>query len=251
MRKIFISAGHSNKPGRDRGASGNGFIEGELTVELRDLIVKELKKLGINPIVDKDDSILSQTINFFRNLTTKTCIVLDIHWNAATPKATGTETLIPLENTKFERELAAKLSEVVANRLKIPLRGRHGGFQGVKTEAQSHHGRLGWMRLTGENILMEICFITNKNDMEAYQREKLVLAKDIADVLFEFSKKGNELPNIKDHKNKRDNVNTHTVVRGDTLFHIARRYNTTVAELRRLNSLKNDLIRVGQVLKIK
>ena len=42
MRKIFISAGHSNKQGTDRGASGNGFIEGELTVELRDLIVSEL-----------------------------------------------------------------------------------------------------------------------------------------------------------------------------------------------------------------
>ena len=245
MRKIFISAGHSNKPGRDRGASGNGFIEGELTVELRNLIVTELNKLGIKPVVDQDDSILSQTINFFRNLATKTCIVLDIHWNAATPAATGTETLIPSENTEFERRLAAKLSEVVADRLKIRLRGNHAGFKGVKTEAQSHHGRLGWMRLTGENVLMEICFITNKNDMDSYQIEKLTLAKDIAKVLFDFANESNRVPT------KKDSTNTYTVVRGDTLSRIARRHNTTVSELRRLNSLKSDLIKIGQVLKVK
>ena len=182
MRKIFISAGHSNTKGKDRGAIGNGYIEGDLTVEFRNLLVSELKKLGVKAIVDKDDSISSQTLNFFRNLTTNTCIVLDIHWNAANASATGTETLIPSQNTDFERRLAAKLSEVVANRLKIPLRGRHAGFSGVKTEAESHHGRLGWMRLTGENVLMEICFISNPNDMRSYQENKVQLASDIANV---------------------------------------------------------------------
>jgi hypothetical protein len=35
MKKLILSAGHSNMTGRDRGASGCGFIEGDLTVELR------------------------------------------------------------------------------------------------------------------------------------------------------------------------------------------------------------------------
>ena len=39
MRTIFISAGHSDG-GIDKGASGNGYVEGVLTVEQRDLIVK-------------------------------------------------------------------------------------------------------------------------------------------------------------------------------------------------------------------
>lgn len=247
MRKIFISAGHSNKPGKDRGASGNGFIEGELTVELRNLIVSELKKMGVNPVVDEDDSILSQSINFFRNLTTNTCIVMDIHWNAGPPTATGTETLIPSENTKFERELAGKISEVVSKRLGIRLRGNHRGILGVKTEAESHHGRLGWMRLTGENILPEICFISNKSDMESYQKNKQCLAKDIANVLVEFASDGNtkaiELPT--------NQIKTHSVVSGDTLSRIALRYGTTVDSLRKLNNLNNDIIRVGQVLKVR
>ena len=45
---------------------------------------------------------------------------------------------------------------------------------------------------------------------------------------------------------------THTVVRGETLSGIALRFNTTVAELQRLNNIPNpNLIRVGQVLTIR
>ena len=44
---------------------------------------------------------------------------------------------------------------------------------------------------------------------------------------------------------------THTVVRGDTLSGIARRYGTTVSYLAKLNNIRNvNLIYVGQVLKI-
>jgi N-acetylmuramoyl-L-alanine amidase len=240
MRKIFISAGHSNKSGQDRGASGNGFIEGELAVELRNLIASELKKLGINPIMDKDNSILSESLTFFKNLTTNTCIVLDIHWNAAAT-ATGTETLIPAQNTEFERSLAGRLSQSVSNRLGIPMRGRHAGVQGVKSEADSHHGRLGWMRLTGENVLMEVCFISNPNDMKSYQANKLKLAEDIAKVLYEFASGKNVVTQQK----------THTVVSGDTISVIARRYGMTNDELRKMNSLSTDVIRVGQVLLVK
>jgi LysM repeat protein len=43
---------------------------------------------------------------------------------------------------------------------------------------------------------------------------------------------------------------THTVAKGDTLTKIALRHGVTVAELRRRNGLKNDRIRIGQVLAI-
>jgi N-acetylmuramoyl-L-alanine amidase len=256
MRKIYISAGHSNKQGRDRGAAGNGFIEGELTVELRNLVSSELKKMGVSPIVDADNSILSETINFFKNLTTNNCIVLDLHWNAGPKTATGTETLIPAVNTDFERRLAHALSKAVSDRLKIPMRGRHSGFSGVKTEADSHHGRLGWMRLTGENVLMEMCFISNPNDMKSYQENKAALAYDIAKVLFDFASNGattattttaNKVATPTSNKSKK----IHVVVSGDTLFGISRTYGVSVEEIRRLNSLSGNNISVGQNLRIR
>ena len=51
MRKIFISAGHSNKSGKDQGAQGNGYIEGQLAVELRNLLVSELKSLELIKLI--------------------------------------------------------------------------------------------------------------------------------------------------------------------------------------------------------
>ncbi len=44
--------------------------------------------------------------------------------------------------------------------------------------------------------------------------------------------------------------NTYTVKNGDSLWSIARTYNTTVDTLRRLNNLTSDILRVGQVLKV-
>jgi membrane-bound lytic murein transglycosylase D len=43
----------------------------------------------------------------------------------------------------------------------------------------------------------------------------------------------------------------HTVVAGDTLFNISRRYNISVISLRVLNGLGNNSVKVGQVLQLK
>ncbi|MEX2502064.1 MAG: LysM peptidoglycan-binding domain-containing M23 family metallopeptidase [Trueperaceae bacterium] len=42
----------------------------------------------------------------------------------------------------------------------------------------------------------------------------------------------------------------HAVLAGDTLYDLAQRYDTSVAELRRLNDLDGDLLRVGTVLRL-
>ena len=46
------------------------------------------------------------------------------------------------------------------------------------------------------------------------------------------------------------NYISYTVKRGDTLYQIATRYNTTVDEIKRLNNLTNNVLSIGQVLKI-
>lgn len=236
MRKIFVSAGHTNTPGRDRGASGNGFIEGALNEEFRELLLFELKLLGVKGISDGKNTILSESIRFFKNKTSTNSIVLDIHFNAATPKATGTETLIPKISSKFERELAEKLSATIGNTLGIQLRGR----RGVKTEADSHHGRLGWMRLKGENILLEICFITNKKDIKSYQTNKYLLAKKIAKILFDYA---NTDPKSSDIE--------YNVIKGDSLWEISKKFNVSISKLKSLNKLKSNTIYIGQKLLIK
>ena len=45
-------------------------------------------------------------------------------------------------------------------------------------------------------------------------------------------------------------TNTYVVKSGDSLYSIARKYNTTVDEIKRLNNLTSNLLNIGQVLKI-
>lgn len=60
------------------------------------------------------------------------------------------------------------------------------------------------------------------------------------------------LGNLKGIKSEsKENVAKHTVVKGDTLYSLSKRYNTTVEELKRLNDLKDNNLALGQILKIK
>lgn len=46
------------------------------------------------------------------------------------------------------------------------------------------------------------------------------------------------------------NYNTYTVVKGDSLYSIAKKFNTSVSEIINLNNLSNSNLSIGQVLKI-
>jgi nucleoid-associated protein YgaU len=49
---------------------------------------------------------------------------------------------------------------------------------------------------------------------------------------------------------KKSSSRTHTVVRGDTLYGLARKYGSSVSKIKSANGLSGDLIRIGQRLKI-
>ena len=182
MRDIIIVAGHTNVQGLDQGASANGFIEGQLTVELRDLIMSELSKLGIKARTDSNRNALAQTLQWLKaNLFSNKTICVDIHWNAAASReANGSEIIIPNVSSQFERDLANALLKVFTD---IGLRKR-----GIKSEALTARKTLAWMRPNAENVLIEVCFITNPTDMKLYEANKLAISRRIAAVLNHFSK---------------------------------------------------------------
>jgi N-acetylmuramoyl-L-alanine amidase len=177
-RKIIISAGHG---GTDPGASGNGYIERDLAIELRDLIIVELKALGINALTDDNRNALSQTLAWLRGKFSDKDILVDIHWNAAgNPEARGSEVIIPTVASDFEKKLARALLSVFSA---LGFRDR-----GVKPETLTARKSLAWMRPNAENILIEVCFISNSLDMKLYQANKHTISKRIAHVLNQFSK---------------------------------------------------------------
>ena len=242
--ELFISSGHSDRAGRDRGALSGKYIEGVLAAEFRKILVEEIRILGLNAVTDIDNSILSETIAFFKNKTSKDSILVDIHFNAGPSTAKGTETLIPAKFTTFELQLANKISKSIGTDLSTPLRGLTNGYAGVKTELESARKSLGWMRLTGENILIELCFISNPTEMEKYEKDKYVIAKNLARILYNaaLSKRG-ELAI--------SNISLHVVTKGETFSKIAGMYRITLAKLLADNNKKaTDILRIGETLKI-
>ncbi len=172
----YICAGHTNTGNHyDPGAVANGFKESQLTAQLRDLICTELKKLGVTDFkTDEDDDTLNQTI--FAAGTSEKDIVFDIHFNAATPQACGSETFIPMEFTEREKRIAKEVTDTTCKILGIPNRG-------VKLENQTRHKRLGMMRPKGTNMLWEVCFISNKDEITKYLTKINELAAAIAMIL--------------------------------------------------------------------
>jgi N-acetylmuramoyl-L-alanine amidase len=173
MRTVFISAGHSTQIGADRGAFGNGHHEGDIAAEFRQLLVNELKVMGVPTFVDGNQTILSDTLAWLKRLVDNKSIAIDIHCNAATPQATGTEVIVPDDASAFENKVAKRLSATIS--LTLGIRDR-----GVKKESLTARKRLGFMRVPCENILLELFFISNASDVAKYQSKKKELAKALA-----------------------------------------------------------------------
>lgn len=188
MINVFVSAGHSNVEGKDRGAVGNGYIEGDLTVELRDLVTDNLRchpdKFYV--VEDLNEMTTGASTRAFHRQITKTKdkdIVLDIHFNSEVPSANGTECVVRKNPTKEELRLATMLSESLSKELGTKNRG-------VKTEAQSARKQL---YIFGEIeskdaivIIIEVCFISNPEIIEKYIPNTAGAARSISNTLINF-----------------------------------------------------------------
>lgn len=176
---IFVSAGHNNQGLRkDPGAVSNGYNEADLTVELRDLIISNLKKKGRKFIVDNDTEKLSDYLK--RIQTGNGSVVLELHFDsAASNLASGTTAFIEEEADKNDESFAWDLSKAISNIMGVRNRG-------VFKENESHRGRLGLMREDGIICLLEVCFINNESDMQLYQSNKVKIAESIAKILIRY-----------------------------------------------------------------
>jgi N-acetylmuramoyl-L-alanine amidase len=175
-RRIVLSAGHSNTPGQDQGAIANGYVEGQLTVEFRDLVKKHLNKFGVTVNVDPNNYVTGSMVRLFKQWFGVNDIIIDFHFNAASNiAANGTEAIVPKKYTAFEFNLAVKLVNAI-NKSGI-------GIRRVFTEDKTPRKKLFFFTLKSETVLLEVCFITNKKDMQIYQTTKDEMAYHVAEVL--------------------------------------------------------------------
>ena len=96
-------------------------------------------------------------------------------------------------------------------------------------------------------LLIEYGFIDNKNDQIKLQNNLLDYVEGVVEAVSKYIGIPYKSPNQSDNLT---NINTYTVKKGDSLYQIARYYNTTVSELKLLNNLTNDILTIGQILKL-
>lgn len=191
--KIIVIAGHG---GVDKGArgvvwNGNQIWEADMTIAVRNLIceymgfvLNEYPEIKVKIIKDDDSHSLQGVINWLNSKVApkQNRIIYDIHFNAFNRIANGAEVIIPDKATELEKKLAQMLQDVNVSVLKIKDRG-------VKPESKTARKRLAIMRPIGINVLDEICFIDNMEDMEKFFANISVLVQKKARAILDFANK--------------------------------------------------------------
>lgn len=172
---IFPSAGHHLA---DSGAFYNNRKESEEMMCFRELVVKELNALNHANIPDNDSETASQHQS--RIKTGNGSVICEFHLNASSNlTATGTEAVIAKNATANSKQMAIDLTNATERILQIRNRG-------VITDDKTPRKRVGIVNKTGTAVLLEICFLSNKNDMALFDNHKVELAKEVAKILIKY-----------------------------------------------------------------
>ena len=168
--KLYLDAGHGyNDMGNgyySGGATGNGYVENELTVELAHMVQAILaNEYGVDMFVNDDGG--PYRYRHAEAVAQGCDMIVSIHFNA-TPGGSGSLTLVHSYNNA---EMSWPLAEQVHPYL-VSSMGLH-DYGIWPQEVAILGGQL-------PAILLEICFIDNYYDMQIYQANKSTVARNIA-----------------------------------------------------------------------
>ena len=98
-------------------------------------------------------------------------------------------------------------------------------------------------RLTGnvEPVLIEYGFIDNSRDLSKLQNDLLNYGEGVVKAVANYANVPYRLPQA-------NSEGDYIVKRGDTLYSLANKFNTSVSLIKSINNLKNDFLTVGQKL---
>lgn len=239
-KKIVIDAGHG---GTDSGAVGNGIIEKELTLKIATYIADRLRSLGADVTLtrDSDETLdpserVRRVLNAYGN--SKDVLVISNHINAG--GGDGAEVIYALRGTD-------RLPNLILNNLKDEGQNiRKSYVRRLPSDPSKDYYFM--LRNTGNTdaLIVEYGFLDSKlDDVNQLKNNWQNYAEAVVKAVSEYL-------NIPYNKNTNPNTSssdgTYKVVSGDTLWSIAKKFDTTVNEIKRLNNLSNNLLKVGSNL---
>lgn len=284
-KKVVIDPGHG---GSDPGAIGNGLKEKDYTLKISKYMADRLKELGIPVVLTREEDIsLSPNERTNKVLTAfgndPDVIVISNHLNAG--GGDGAEVIYALRNNNtLANKILSSLNDAGQNIRKIYQR---------RLPSDPSKDYYFMHRNTGdtESVIVEYGFIDSTGDdsyqiqnnwekyAEAvvkaiaeyagynyYPEEEGIYVVKKGDTLYGIANKFNtSISALKEANNLNSNTinigqiltipnnnevesGTHIVKKGDTLYSIARLYNTTVNSIKELNNLTSNIISIGQEL---
>ena len=233
--KIVLDAGHG---GDDPGASGNGIIEKDKTLEITKYMYNRLKELGIPVALTRDsdvtlsptervDAILSKYGN------NSNVIVISNHINAG--GGDGAEVIYALRNN-------SNLSNIIADNIENAGQNVRKVYQ-RRLPSDTSKDYYFIHRNTGNTqpLIVEYGFLDSSgDDVSQLKNNWKNLAEAVVKSIAEYTNTPYD----------QTSGNTYIVKSGDTLWSIAKKYNITVDELKSLNNLTTNTLKIGQILKI-
>lgn len=169
--KILLIAGHGHG---DSGAVGCGYEESTLNREALKYLKADLKEYNVDiksyPTGRNCYEDLRNGTPYY-NFSNFDCVI-ELHFNAYTASSNGTETLY-----RSSKSLATKVDKAIA---KVGFFDR-----GAKYRADLQNMNVAY-GLGVPYILIETCFITNKNDMKIYQYNKKKIWTNVAKAVASF-----------------------------------------------------------------
>ena len=229
--RIVIDPGHG---GEDPGASGNGIIEKNLTLEISRYMYDRFKELGIPVYITRTtDETISPTERVNRILSAfgnnKNVIVVSNHINAG--GGDGAEVIYALRNK-------STLANKILNSLAKSGQNIREAYQ-RRLPSNTSKDYYFIHRNTGntEPVLVEYGFLDSKgDDVEQLKNNAEKYANAVVDAILDYIGYGTGT--------------NYTVQKGDSLWNIANKFNVSVESLKTANNLASNLLNIGQTLKI-
>ena len=233
-KKIVIDAGHG---GTDSGAVGNGIVEKDLTLKIATYIADRLRSLGADVTLTRDsDETLDPTervrrvLNAYGN--SKDVLVISNHINAG--GGDGAEVIYALRGTDV-------LPNLILNNLKDEGQNIRKAYV-RRLPSDSSKDYYFMLRNTGNTdaLIVEYGFLDSKlDDVNQLKNNYRNYAEAVVKAVTEYL----NIPYNIDISPSNEGI--YSVVSGDTLWSIAKKFDTSVNEIKKLNNLSNNLLKVG------
>ena len=228
-----------SKGGRESGVTGNGIVEKDYNLLISEYIFNRLKSLGADvKIIRTTDEYISEDdrankiLNAYGN-NSKVVALSNMLGNTGS----GAEIIYALRNnSNLASSLAENLDDAGLTVSKYYQRRSENDTSKDYYNIQKDTGLI-------ETIIVNYGNINNINEATNIKNEWEDYAEAVVKSLANYT----NVPYYKEGESQE----IYTVKKGDSLWKIANKYNTTVEKLKSANNLKTNLLSIGQVLKIK